>query len=675
MSSQRPDVSIVIPVYNKLELTKVCVDSIHEVRVPYTYEIIVVDNGSSDGTAEWLAENEGRGRLRAINNPQNLGFSQGCNLGAKAATGRYTLLLNNDMEVLPGWLEPMVSCLDQDPTVGIAGACLIFADQTIQHGGVALVDFPKKQPHIIGGMHLSYRKPLNMPGARVNHEVQIVTGACLMIRSELYAELGGLNEEFWNGNEDVDLCLRAGELGWRVVYMGESLVYHYESQSGPERWKETEANIALFNRIWFGRARPDYRLVGEDDMEPTAENQVRFYASPQLRSRLPKPVAEKPRASVIVLTWNALDYTRQCAESLLTHTDPRHELIFVDNGSRQDTLDYLAELEAQFGQVKVICNGENRGFAGGNNVGLAAATGEYLCLLNSDTVVTDGWLDRLMRPLEDDPRLGLVGPVTNQITGGQKLPVVTYDETTLEGLPQFADQLAAAKAGETAPALWVVGFCLLMRREVMLRIGGLDESYGLGNYEDTDFCMRTFLSGFGAVVATDCFIHHYGSRSFVDNSLDYGEMLDEKFEVFRRKWNLAPDARTTGDFQLNRLIERGFVPGLHFQPMPESLHFDLVPLEMWQADKWVTAGEEDFGAGYLDSARRLFEAVLARCPEHSQAANDLAVVLWQTDSDGTGVAAARKILEGVLEKNPNDESAQWNMAEIETAEAEAVEVS
>jgi len=130
-----PDVSIVIPVYNKLALTKVCVDSIHAVAVNNSFEIIVVDNGSSDGTAEWLDEQEQLGRLRRVNNPENLGFAQGCNLGAAASSGRYVLFLNNDMEVLPGWLEPMATCLDQDSQVGIVGACLIFADQTVQHGG------------------------------------------------------------------------------------------------------------------------------------------------------------------------------------------------------------------------------------------------------------------------------------------------------------------------------------------------------------------------------------------------------------------------------------------------------------------------------------------------------------------------------------------------------------
>ena len=134
-----PDVSIIMPVFNKLQLTEPCLDSIHREGAQASYEIIVVDNGSTDGSREWLAGQERLGRLRLIINPDNLGFARGCNLGAAAARGRHLLFLNNDMEVTSGWLEPLVSTLDTDPDVGIVGARLLFADDTIQHGGVALV--------------------------------------------------------------------------------------------------------------------------------------------------------------------------------------------------------------------------------------------------------------------------------------------------------------------------------------------------------------------------------------------------------------------------------------------------------------------------------------------------------------------------------------------------------
>ncbi len=659
--SGRPDVSIVMPVFNKLDLTRVCVDSLHDVPVDNTFELIVVDNGSSDGTADWLAAEQAAGRLRTVSNPENKGFAQGCNLGAAAARGRYILFLNNDMEVIPGWLEPMVSCLDDDPGVAVAGACLIYADHTIQHGGVAVVDYLANAKPEIGGTHLSYRKPVDMPGARKNQEMRVVTGACLLIRPEVFEQVGGFDEKFWNGNEDVDLCLKVGEAGWKVVYLGDSLIYHYESQSGAQRWTRTQDNIDYLNELWRGRTGVDFEHHGDEDFRPTPDNRIRPWVGPQLRSHLSGADRADPRASVIVLTWNALDYTRQCAESLLAHTDPRHELIFVDNGSRQDTLDYLAQLERDHAQVQVIRNGKNLGFAAGNNVGLAAATGQYLCLLNSDTVVTAGWLERLLNPLATEPRLGMVGPVTNSITGMQQLPQVNYDQETLAGLADFAAQVAGENEGQVNTALWIVGYCVVLRRELLLRIGGLDEGFGLGNFEDTDFCLRSFLAGYGSAIVPGCFIHHFGSRSFVENKLDYARNMDEKFEVFRRKWDLADDARETGDFQLERLIFRGFVPALHFQPLPASPHYSPLPLRSWQADKWIAAGEDDFQAGRLASARRIFEAVLARLPDNARAANDLACVLWQGDGDEQ---AARRIFREVLARDPGNEDARWNLAEL-----------
>jgi len=328
-------------------------------------------------------------------------------------------------------------------------------------------------------------------------------------------------------------------------------------------------------------------------------------------------------------------------------------------------LAFLDELAARYPQVKVIRNGENLGFAGGNNVGISAASGEYVCLLNSDTVVTDSWLERLIRPLAADPRLGLVGPVTNSITGVQKLSPVDYNEKTLAGLAEFAAGIATARAGRTDPALWLVGYCVLVRRELLLRVGGLDEGFGLGNFEDTDFCLRSFLAGYGSAVVNDCFIHHFGSRSFLENRLDYATQMDEKFEIFRHKWGLADDALETGDFQLERLIYRGFVPALHFQPLPVSEYFEALPLANWQAEKWVLQGEADFQSGQLDSAQRIFEALLSRLPNHTRAGNDLACVLWQGDTDGEGIAQAKEILTGILAREPENEDARWNLAEVE----------
>jgi len=662
-TGDRPDVSIIMPVFNKLPLTEPCVESIHRQGAACTFEIVVVDNGSTDGTPQWLAEQERAGRLRSVANPDNLGFARGCNLGAAHARGRYLLFLNNDMEVTPGWLEPLVATLDQDPEAGIVGARLLFADETIQHGGVALVQVTKDGWTHIGGLHLSYQMPSDHQGARNAQYMQVVTGACLLIRPEVFAAVGGFDERYWNGNEDVDLCLKARELGWDVVYRGESVVYHYESQSGPERFSQVQENVKLFNRLWFGRAKPDYVQSPDGKFAPTADNQIRTYAAPRLLHRDRAP-AEDPRASVIVLTWNALPHTRRCVASLLEHTDPRHELIFVDNGSSDGTVEWLGQLARCQPRVQVILNDANLGFAAGNNRGLAAARGDFLVLLNSDTVVTPGWLERLLQPALDDPRVGLVGPFTNNVTGVQKLAQVGYDQRTLAGLDRFAAEHAAAHAGQVAHALWLVGFCLLIRRGVLERLGGLDEIFGQGNYEDTDYCLRAFLAGYRTVLAKDCFVHHVGSASFDAGGVDYRRQLDGNFEIFRRKWRLDADARGAGQFNLAGIIKSGMVAPLHFRPLPASRHHRLLPLPAWEEAAWLGRGEEAFAAGELDEAEMWFRAVLGLAPGSARAANDLAVTLWRRDPSGGGSEEAVRLLEAVLARDPANEDARWNLAEI-----------
>ena len=529
----------------------------------------------------------------------------------------------------------------------------------------------------IGGLHMSYQKPAEHQGARNAQLMQVVTGACLLIRPAVFAAVGGFDERYWNGNEDVDLCLKVRELGWDVVYRGESVVYHYESQSGPERFSQVEHNIRLFNDRWFGRAEPDFEQLDDGKFVPTPHNQIRPYAAPRLlyhdrrHAGHGATVLENPRGSIIVVTWNALEHTQRCVASLLRHTDPRHEIVLVDNGSTDGSVDWLEELGSAEPRAKVIINGANLGFAGGNNVGLAAADGDFMLLLNSDTVVTPGWLDRLLRPAVADERVGLVGPVTNNITGVQRLAEVGYDTRTLEGLDAFAAEHARRNEGRADQAMWIVGFCLLVRRDVVERLGGLDEIFGQGNYEDTDYCLRAFLAGYRCVVAHDCFIHHVGSASFDAAGIDYAAQIAGKYEIFRRKWNVDETKAGADQFNLAGIIASGMIAPVQFRPLPPSPHYALTPLPEWEAQAWLGRAEDAFARGALGEAELLLRAVLGLRPDWSRAANDLACVLWQRDPRGEGGREAARLLEGVLARDPGDEDARWNLAEMAGRHEEA----
>lgn len=162
-------------------------------------------------------------------------FAQNCN---SAAIGDDLLLfLNDDTEPQSGWLEPIVAAFD-DEKVGIVGCKLIYPNGSLQHAGVGFRD-----NNGIEAFNITF---FDFP----TRDVEAVTGACMAVRTSMFDDLGGFDEGFRNGYEDIDLCLRASLAGWRIVYVAESVVVHHESQSGPARWTHVRDNIARLQERW-----------------------------------------------------------------------------------------------------------------------------------------------------------------------------------------------------------------------------------------------------------------------------------------------------------------------------------------------------------------------------------------------------------------------------------------
>lgn len=256
----RRDVSIIIPCFNKVDYTVRCLTSLAEHTPADCYEVVIVDNASSDATPELCAQLDGD--VVVIRNDVNLGFSKACNQGAGAATGRHLLFLNNDTEALPGWLEPMLAILDNEPDVGAVGSKLLFPDDTLQHAGVIVTEV--EGGVAISATHEHYRLPRDHPPANVRRDLDIVTGACVLFRREAFEGAGGFDEGYWNGYEDVDLCLALRDAGWRVVYEPASTLYHHESVSGPERFRKIDDNVQRLQDRWTGRYTPPWLLTTEE---------------------------------------------------------------------------------------------------------------------------------------------------------------------------------------------------------------------------------------------------------------------------------------------------------------------------------------------------------------------------------------------------------------------------
>src|SRR5262249_42979253 len=155
---------------------------------------------------------------------------------------------------------------------------------------------------------------------------------------------------------------------------------------------------------------------------------------------------------------------RLCIDSIFRNTLwPDFELIVVDNGSTDGTRQYLQQVAQLHGNVKLILNDTNQGFAGGDKHGIPRAAGEDVVLLNNDTVVTRGWLGRLIRHLERDPRVGMVGPVTNSIGNEARVEV---DYTSLEEMEAFAQRCAREDAGQSFDIKVLALFCAAVRRRL-----------------------------------------------------------------------------------------------------------------------------------------------------------------------------------------------------------------
>ena len=893
-------VSIIIPVYNNLAYTHKCLLSVFQNTQYPSYEIIIINNASTDGTFEYLQKLQ-KSNVKTIHNTDNLGFVKACNQGARIASGKYIMLLNNDTEVQPGWLKSLVEFIENHLDCGAVGSKLIYPDKTLQEAGAIIFS---------NGEGWNFGRGLNPNDPRFNfvREVDYCSGAALMVRKDLWDRYGGLDEQFAPAYyEDTDLCFGIRRLGYKVYYQPASHIIHYEGKTAgtdinsgfkkyqvvnrekfQKKWQDeltkqyahdvrnvvmasnravrknlfvsdpliikydrASGSLRLFtylkilkelgfhitfiarigstelryrhqlqqegievyendikalewegfdvntkdidhtlcpnhdrifsdrrydyaiisfwylgryyiplirekspdttiildsvdihfvrelreaeikkdeklkkkaeylkpkeltvynkaDRVWvvteqdkksiesnvrnipidiipnihlvsseapdFDKSRdllfvgnfahppnvdavdyfikeiwpgvsqkiPDIRLwivgnnppdhikklhsekiivtgfvpetkpyllqsrisvnplrygagmkgkIGEAlsfglpvittsigaegmnlednkhaliaDSPDTFINQiVRLYNDRELWQKLSAagrahvennwgktPVIKKfkkifdlngntvtsdlPLVSIIMLTWNALEYTKKCVASIEANTEIPYEIIFVDNGSKDGTKKYLKSLVKENPNYKLINNSKNMGFAAGNNQGVKKAGGEYVLILNNDVLVGEGWLDSLLQSIQKDEKIGIVGPITNSISGLQMVNNIPYEG---DDFIEFAGKVRQVNAGKLTPRRRLAGFAMLMKKSLYQEIGGFDESFAAGNFEDDDLCLRVKEKGYAMMVDESTFIHHYGSQTFKANKIDYSASLQEKGKYFREKW-------------------------------------------------------------------------------------------------------------------------------------------
>jgi GT2 family glycosyltransferase len=233
------------------------------------------------------------------------------------------------------------------------------------------------------------------------------------------------------------------------------------------------------------------------------------------------------RCDIIIPVWNKAAFTRDCVDSVSRNTDAGYRIIIVDNGSDAETRRYLEGLgrdNAAF--ITVARNEKNIGFVKAANQGLRLSDAPYTCLLNNDTIVAKGWLAEMLKVADSAGDIGIVNPSSNNL--GQR-------PARGESVDDYAARLLKEETGAYVELGSAVGFCMLIKRGVIDKIGLFDEIYGMGNFEDTDFSRRAIRAGFRCVRACGAYVYHKEGTSFV-RSKRFDEEFAANRAIYESRW-------------------------------------------------------------------------------------------------------------------------------------------
>ena len=247
-------------------------------------------------------------------------------------------------------------------------------------------------------------------------------------------------------------------------------------------------------------------------------------------------IENNPKVSVIVLMWNQGLLTLNCLKSIYERSDYKNlEVILVDNGSDLKESEIVTNWIKTYNlsETMYIRNETNLGFAAGNNVGLALATGDLIVVLNNDTEVTPGWIWRSIKHFAINPRLGLLGPSTNNCGNEARVILRNQGGNWLqEVIPRFG-----LRQSRVIPAPTVAFFCVFISRAVLSEVGFISEDYGKGYFEDDDYCRRVQEAGYEIAIARDIFIYHQMSASFdLLGDSEKAELFKTNKAIYESKW-------------------------------------------------------------------------------------------------------------------------------------------
>ncbi|MFC1555362.1 glycosyltransferase, partial [candidate division KSB1 bacterium] len=295
-------------------------------------------------------------------------------------------------------------------------------------------------------------------------------------------------------------------------------------------------------------------------------------------------------------------------------------------------------------------NSQNLGFATAVNQGLHAAKGRYYVILNNDVVVTKNWLERFRETADKYVNFGVFGPMTNYIGSDQMIKEVGY--SNLDQMVDYSEKRWQKYGSTLYQYLSLRGFCLFIRSEVVDNIGGFDERFRIGNYEDDDFCLRADAAGFRCGYIEGIYVHHHGSVTFKSLKKDYREILDENAKKFFDKWNITPSEREDLTKSEKEVNSREDITGVDSNLTNDNLK------------EMLDEGNRLISENNIDEGVKRYRNILEYDQEHLEARHNLNAIIYYTGNKKD----AKKALYKIVEDNPSYPDVYLTLALIEENE-------
>ena len=499
----RPTASIVIPAWNEWELTRACLESLRP-TMKGTDQVVVVDNGSTDGTAAGLAR---YGWVTVLTQTENLGFAGGCNAGASVATGDVVVFLNNDTLVPARWLDGLLAPF-ADETVGATGPRSNFVS-----GPQVVPDVPYDARRL--GQVQAFARAWRQRHSGQTTEVLRLVGFCLAVRRDLFEGLGGFDEGFGLGGcEDDDLCLRLSAGGHRLLITHDTFVHHHGHRTFEGNgvdWFDLQQSNAHRLRTKHDASLDGHSLEAGPGSQPEEwTERLPDRTQPGSTPAAAGQAARRGPATVLVNVNAPWSITRRCLESLRPTLRVRDEVVVLEPGG--DAVRSSALRACSW--LRVLPASADRSWAAtstrsAREVVAQEAKHALVVLLDSDTLVTAHWLDAVLSPMVDET-VAAVGARTNYASGTQQLACVPYGDARLADVQRFARERREQFRSRCTSTALLEGFCLALRRSDLDSAGARDDILAGTGHETTDLSLRLTRGGRRLVIAEDAFVHRHG---------------------------------------------------------------------------------------------------------------------------------------------------------------------